>query len=106
MRNPDVRGCAGDAANFERNLVTSPPMATTTTGGPRSSACWAQALAGTVSGIVVVTVVVVMVMRVITGRGSALTGRLGRHSTAGLAVVATAILSVADLDEIVRDHHP
>jgi hypothetical protein len=100
-----VSGCAGKAVNLERNLVTSPTHGNHDKGVPVER-CWAQALAGTVAGIVVVTVVVVMVMRVITGRGSALTGRRGRHSAAGLAVVATAILSVAHLDEIVRDHHP
>jgi hypothetical protein len=39
---------------------------------------------------VVVVVPVVVRVRMIVGGGSALTGRIGRHSTAGLAVVAAA----------------
>ena len=54
-----------------------------------------------VAAIRVVVVIVMMVMRVIARRWAALTGRLGRHSTAGLAVVAAAVLSLAKLDEIV-----
>jgi hypothetical protein len=44
--------------------------------------------------LIVVVPVVVAVRMVICG-GAALTGRIGRHSTAGLAVVAAATLMVA-----------
>jgi hypothetical protein len=54
---------------------------------------------------VAVIVAMVIVMRVIARRGTALTGRLRRHSTAGLTVVAAAVLSLANLDEVVREHH-
>jgi len=40
-----------------------------------------------------------MVVWVVSRGGSALTGRIGRHSTAGLAVVAAARLLFAQLDE-------
>jgi hypothetical protein len=56
-------------------------------------------------GVAVVMVIVVMVMRVIVRRWAALTGRLGRHSTTGLTVVAAAVLPLSQLDEIVRHHH-
>ena len=52
-----------------------------------------------------VVIVIVMVMGVIARRGTALTGRLGRHSTAGLTVVAAAILPFPQLDEIVGHNH-
>jgi hypothetical protein len=38
--------------------------------------------------------------------GSALTGRLAPHSTAGLAVMAAALLTVANLEEVVGYDHP
>ena len=51
-------------------------------------------------------VAVTVVMRMLTGVGTALTGRIGRHSTAGLAVVAAARLLVTELDERVGRGHP
>ena len=60
--------------------------------------------AGFVSGAVVVMAMIVA-MRVIVGCGSALTGRRDCHSTAGLAVVSTAVLPVADLGEVVLGGH-
>jgi len=57
------------------------------------------------AGLIVVVPVVVVVRMVFRG-GSALTGRVGRHSTAGLAVVAAASLVVAQLDEGVGRSHP
>jgi hypothetical protein len=53
-----------------------------------------------------VIVAVAMVMRMVLGGGSALTGRVGRHSTARLAVVAAARLALAQLDEGVGRSHP
>jgi hypothetical protein len=38
--------------------------------------------------------------------GAALTGRLRPHSTAGLSVMATALLTVANLEEAVGYDHP
>jgi hypothetical protein len=61
--------------------------------------------AGPLLGLIVV-VPVVVVMRVVIGGGSALTGRIGRHSTAGLAVVAAAALVGAQLDQGVGHGHP
>jgi hypothetical protein len=46
-----------------------------------------------------------LMMPMVTGVGTALTGRIGRHSTAGLAVVAAANLMVTELDERVRRGH-
>jgi hypothetical protein len=57
---------------------------------------------------IVVAVAVLMVVAVLMWVaivGTALTGRERRHSTAGLSVVAAAILPVAQLDEVVREHH-
>jgi hypothetical protein len=48
----------------------------------------------------------VVVVRMVLGGGSALTGRVGRPSTPGLAVVAAASLAVAQLDEGVGRSHP
>jgi len=48
---------------------------------------------------------VVMVQTVVCGV-SALTGRVGQHSTAGLAVVAATSLAIAQLDEGVGHSHP
>jgi hypothetical protein len=59
----------------------------------------------TLAGLIVAVPVVVAV-RMISGGGSALTGRIGRHSTAGLAVVAAASLALAQLDEGVGRGHP
>ena len=56
--------------------------------------------------IVVVPVAVVVVVRMVLGGGSALTGRVGRHSTARLAVVSAARLALAQLDEGVGRSHP
>jgi hypothetical protein len=55
---------------------------------------------------VVVPVIVSVVVRMVLGGGSALTGRVGRHSTAGLAVVAAASLAFAQLDEGIGRSHP
>jgi hypothetical protein len=55
---------------------------------------------------VIVVVPVAVVMRMILGGGSALTGRVGRHSTARLTVVAAARLALAQLDEGVGGSHP
>jgi len=49
---------------------------------------------------------VAVVMRMVTGVRTALTGRIGRHSTARLAVVAAARLVVTQLDERVGRGHP
>jgi hypothetical protein len=54
----------------------------------------------------VVVVPVVVVVRMIFRGGSALTERIGRHSTAGLAVVAAATLVAAQLEEGVGRGHP
>jgi hypothetical protein len=50
-------------------------------------------------------VVAMMVIVVMAGVGTTLTGRLGRHSTSRLTIVATTVLPVSDLDEIVRKRH-
>ena len=60
---------------------------------------------GLTAGVIVVVPVAVMV-RMILGGGSALTGRVSRHSTARLAVVAAARLALAQLDEGVGRSHP
>jgi len=49
---------------------------------------------------------VAMVMRMVSGIGTALTGRIGRDSTAGLAVVAAASLLVMELGKSVGRGHP
>ena len=54
----------------------------------------------------VVVVPVAVAVRMVLGGGSALTGRVGRHSTAGLAGVAAARLAFAQLDERVGRSHP
>ena len=56
--------------------------------------------------LAVLIVVVPVMMRMVLYGGSALTGRGGRHSTAGLAVVAAARLLLAQLDEGVGHGHP
>ena len=48
----------------------------------------------------------VVVVRMVICGGPALTGRISRHSTAGLAVVAAATLMVAQLDQGVGRSHP
>lgn len=58
------------------------------------------------AGMIIVLVPVAVVVRVVLGGGSALTGRVGRHSTARLAVVAAACLALAQLDEGVGRSHP
>jgi hypothetical protein len=55
---------------------------------------------------VIVVVPMLVVMRMVSRGSSALTGRIGRHSTAGLAVVAAASLVLAQLDEGVGRSHP
>jgi hypothetical protein len=50
--------------------------------------------------------IVAVVVRMVSGGRSALTGRVGRHSTAGLAVVAAASLVLAQLDEGIGHSHP
>ena len=55
---------------------------------------------------VIVVVPVAVMVRMVLGGGSALTGRVGRHSTARLAVVAAARLTLAQLDESVGRSHP
>ena len=54
----------------------------------------------------IVVVPVAVVVRMVLGGGSALTGRVSRHSTARLAVVAAARLALAQLDEGVGRSHP
>jgi hypothetical protein len=49
--------------------------------------------------LVAVTVLVAVVVRMSPDRVPALTGRIGWHSTAGLAVVAAATLVSAQLDQ-------
>jgi len=49
---------------------------------------------------------VAMVARIIPDGRSALTGRVSRHSTAGLAVVAATSLVMAQLEESVGRGHP
>jgi hypothetical protein len=58
------------------------------------------------AGLIVMTVPVVVVVRIVVSGKAALTGRIGRHSTAGLAVVAAAGLVGAQLDEGVGDGQP
>ena len=60
---------------------------------------------GPSAGLIGIVPVVVVVRMIIRG-GPALTGRIGRHSTAGLAVVAAATLLVAQLDQSVGRSHP
>jgi hypothetical protein len=55
---------------------------------------------------VFVTVLVIVLVRVVMGGGSALTGRVGRHSTTGLAVVAATRLPLAQLDQGVGHGQP
>jgi hypothetical protein len=50
--------------------------------------------------------IVAVVVRMAFRGVSALTGRVGRHSTAGLAVVAAARLVLAQLEEGVGRSHP
>jgi hypothetical protein len=54
----------------------------------------------------IVVVPVVVMVRMVSCGGSALTGRVGRHSTAGLTVVAAASLALTQLDEGVGRSHP
>ena len=61
--------------------------------------------AGPLTRLIVVVTMVVAVRTVSRG-GSALTGRIGRHSTTGLALVAAASLAPAQLDEGVGRSHP
>ena len=55
---------------------------------------------------VIVPVPVAVVMRMVFGVSSTLTGRISRHSTTGLAVVAAASLATAQFDEGVGRGHP
>lgn len=52
-----------------------------------------------------VAVGVLVAMWPLVDVGPALTGRRGRHSTAGLAVVPAAVLPVPNLGEVVLDRH-
>ena len=70
---------------------------------------------GAIVLIAVIIVVIVLSKRdklpgvpviVVIGGGSALTGRVGRHSTAGLAVVSAARLVLAHLEKGVGRCHP
>jgi len=54
----------------------------------------------------IAVVPVAVLVRMVLGGGSALTGRVGRHSTARLAVVGAARLALAQLDEGIRRSHP
>jgi hypothetical protein len=47
-----------------------------------------------------------VVVRMVFRGVSALTGRVGRHSTPGLAVVTAARLALAQLEEVVGHSHP
>ena len=51
-------------------------------------------------------VAVAVVMRMLSGIGTALTGRIGRDSTARLAVVAAASLLVTELGKSIGRGHP
>jgi hypothetical protein len=55
--------------------------------------------------VVVVVVVVVAGVQVLICGETALTGRRCGHSTPGLTVVAATILSVADFEPVVGEHH-
>jgi hypothetical protein len=60
------------------------------------------------SGLRVVVAPIVagsVLIRVVMPGRSALTGRRGGHSTAGLPVVSAAVLPLADLDPVVGDRH-
>jgi len=48
-----------------------------------------------------VVVLVAMTVRIVMCSGSALTGRVGRHSTTGMTVVAATTLAIAQLDHSV-----
>jgi hypothetical protein len=54
--------------------------------------------------LVEIVVMVVLVMTIIFGE-VARTGRRGRHSTTGLAVVSATVLSSAEFDQVVRENH-
>jgi hypothetical protein len=56
--------------------------------------------------LVAVPVLVAMPVPVVIRGGSARTGRIGRHSTTGLAGVTAACLAVAQLDQGVGHGHP
>lgn len=51
-------------------------------------------------------VVPVIAVRMVISGSSALTGRMGRHSTAGLSVIAAATLVLAQLDQGIGCSHP
>jgi hypothetical protein len=61
---------------------------------------------GIVVVVMIVMIMIVMIVMVIIGGGTALTGRVRRHSAAGLTVVAAAVLPLANLDQVVRHDHP
>ena len=54
---------------------------------------------------VAVAVLVAVGVGVLVGVGSALTGRRGSHSTAGLAVIPAAVLPVPNLGHVVLERH-
>jgi len=56
--------------------------------------------------VVAVAVLVAMTVRIVRCTGSALTGRVGWHSTTGLAVVSATSLASAQLDQGVGHGHP
>src|SRR6185437_6722308 len=58
------------------------------------------------SAVVAVAVLVAMTVRIVRCTGSALTGRVGWHSTTGLAVVSATSLASAQLDQGVGHGHP
>jgi hypothetical protein len=56
--------------------------------------------------IVIVIVTVVVIGGLLTVGGAALTGRRGRHSTTGLAVIPATVLVLTDLQQVVGYRHP
>jgi hypothetical protein len=56
--------------------------------------------------VVTMPVPLFVVGTIVGGVVAALTGRIGRHSTTGLAVVSAAGLPAAQLDESIRGGHP
>jgi hypothetical protein len=55
--------------------------------------------------VVAVVVLAAMTVRIVVCGGSALTGRVGRHSTTGLAVVAAATLALAHFNQGIGHGH-
>src|SRR5271169_5587333 len=88
-----------------RNLIRLIRLIRSSAGRPGRGGWPGQRLRGRgwLAGSIVIGPVV---MRMVFGGGSALTGRVGRPSTAGLTVVAAASLALAQLDEGVGRSHP